>query len=150
MYPQLKDTDHAYLRLCQQEVFYISSNRELNSLGKSFSLERLISIRETPWWDLMIVLRHLMRLPYEPLNLSSLANLTKKTAFFLTLASAKRNSEVNAFSSEVAFSHDHMSVTLSYLPGFFSQNCHTRSACNSLGPSDYPSPISLSWQGFTR
>ena len=53
----------------------ISSNRELNSLVKSFSLERPISIRETPRWDLMIVLRHLMRLPYEPLNLSSLAKL---------------------------------------------------------------------------
>ena len=79
----------------------ISSNRELNSLVKSFSLERPISIRETPRWDLMIVLRHLMRLPYEPLSLSSLANLTKKTAFLLTLASAKRNSEVHAFSSEV-------------------------------------------------
>ena len=35
----------------------------------------------------------------EPMNMASLADMTRKLAFLLTLASAKRNSEVWAFSA---------------------------------------------------
>ena len=40
-----------------------------------------------------------MRPPFEPMNMASLADMTRKLAFLLTLASAKRNSEVWAFVS---------------------------------------------------
>ena len=37
------------------------------------------------------------------MNLASLADMTRKLAFLLTLASARRNSEVWAFSTDVRF-----------------------------------------------
>ena len=52
------------------------------------------------------------------MNVCSLADLTRKTAFLLTLASAKRNSEVWAFSANVVFGHNKQSATLRFLPGF--------------------------------
>ena len=42
----------------------------------------------------------------EPMNMASLADMTRKLAFLLTLASAKRNSEVWAFSADVRFGQD--------------------------------------------
>ena len=44
-----------------------------------------------------------MRPPFEPMNMASLADMTRKLAFLLTLASAKRNSEVWAFRAVVHF-----------------------------------------------
>ena len=46
--------------------------------------------REAPRWVLMVVLRRLMRPPFEPMNMASLADMTIKLAFLLTLASAKK------------------------------------------------------------
>ena len=42
----------------------------------------------------------------EPMNMASLADMTRKLAFLLTLASARRNSEVWAFSADVRFGLD--------------------------------------------
>ena len=94
---------------------------DLNALIRSFSIERPRTVRETPRWDLALVLRFLMRHPFEPMNVCSLADLTRKTAFLLTLASAKRNSEVWAFSADVVFGHDKQSATLRFLPGFIAK-----------------------------
>ena len=44
-----------------------------------------------------------MRPPFEPMNMASPADMTRKLDFLLTLASAKRNSEVWAFSADVCF-----------------------------------------------
>ena len=41
--------------------------------------------------------------PFEPMNMASLADMTRKLAFLLPLASAKRNSEVWAFRAVVRF-----------------------------------------------
>jgi hypothetical protein len=79
----------------------ISHDTDLASVCRGFSIERHISHRDIPRWDLMVVLRYLMKPPFEPMRLSSIADLTRKTAFLLTLAMAKRNSEVWAFSSDV-------------------------------------------------
>ena len=63
--------------------------------------------REAPRWDLMVVLRRLMMPPFEPMNMAGLADMTRKLAFLLTLlASAKRNSEVWAFSADVRYGQD--------------------------------------------
>ena len=45
-----------------------------------------------------------------------LADMTRKLAFLLPLASAKRNSEVWAFSADVRFGQDYNAATLSFLP----------------------------------
>lgn len=44
----------------------ISHNPDLNSLIRSFSVERPRTLRETPRWDLAVVLRYLMRPPLNP------------------------------------------------------------------------------------
>ena len=69
-----------------------------------------------PAWDLDIVLRSLVRSPYEPLREASWKDLTKKTLFLLALATAKRVGELQALSARVAWSGPDASV--SYLPKF--------------------------------
>ena len=86
-------------RSCISKVFLargidISHDRDLNMLVRNFAIERPVQHREAPRWDLMVVLRLLMKPPFEPMNMASLADMTRKLAFLLTLASAKRNSEV--------------------------------------------------------
>ena len=69
----------------------------------------------------MVVLRLLMKPPFEPMNMASLADMTRKLGFLLTLASAKRNSEVWAFSADVRFGQDYNAATLSFLPNFLAK-----------------------------
>ena len=77
--------------------------------------------REAPRWDLMVVLRLPMKPPFEPMNMASLTDMTRKLAFLLTLASAKRNSEVWAFSADLRFGQDYSAATLSFLPNFLAK-----------------------------
>ena len=70
---------------------------------RNVAIECPVQHRVAPRWDLMIVLRCLMRPPFEPMNMASLADMTRKLVFLLTLASAKRNSEVWAFRAVVRF-----------------------------------------------
>ena len=51
----------------------------------------------------MVVLRRSYVTFLEPMNMASLADMTRKLAFLLTLASARRDSEVWAFSADVRF-----------------------------------------------
>ena len=99
----------------------ISSNSDLNLLVRSFTVERPLAHREIPRWDLLVVLRYLMKAPFEKMETSSLKHLTMKTAFLLSLATAKRNSELHAFSAIVAFPDGHASATLSFLPDFIAK-----------------------------
>ena len=50
-----------------------------------------------PKWDLSLVLSHICKAPFEPLHEASLLHLSMKTAFLLTMATARRVSEVHAF-----------------------------------------------------
>ena len=102
-------------RSCISKVFLakgidISHDRDLNMLVRNFAIERPVQHREAPRWDLMIVLRLLMKPPFEPMNMASLADMTRKLAFLLSLATAKRNSEVWAFSADVRFGQDYMQL----------------------------------------
>ena len=99
----------------------ISHNEDLNMLVKSFYIERPVQRRESPRWDLMVVLRHLLKPPFEPMNKASISDITRKTAFLLTLATAKRNSEVWAFSADVRFGHNFNAATLKFLPSFLAK-----------------------------
>ena len=67
-------------------------------------------------WVLDVVLRALRSPPYEPLSEATFRDLTKKTLFLLSLATAKRVGEVQALSARVARQGGDLS--LSYLPGF--------------------------------
>ena len=102
-------------RSCISKVFLargidISHDRDLNMLVRYFDIERPVQHREAPRWDLMVVLRRLMRPPFETMNMASLADMTRKLAFLLALASAKRNSEVWAFRAVVHFRQAVVSV----------------------------------------
>ena len=113
-------------RSCISKVFLargidISHDRDLNMLVRNFAIERPVQHREAPRWDLMVVLRFLMKPPFEPMNMASLADMTRKLAFLLTLATAKRNSEVWAFSADVRFRQDYNAATLLFLPNFLAK-----------------------------
>ena len=116
----------------------ISHDNDLNSLCRGFSLERPIHHREIPRWDLMVVLRYLMKPPFEPMSQCSLADLTRKTAFLVTLATAKRNSEVWALSADVKFGQDKSSATLSFLPGFLAKTQRADRPETALNPVTIP------------
>ena len=99
----------------------ISADRDLNQLIKNFHIERPRALKETPAWDLMIVLRRLMKPPHEPMMEATMADITRKTAFLLTLATAKRNSEVWAFNADIKFGQNYSNATLSFLPMFMAK-----------------------------
>ena len=69
-----------------------------------------------PSWDLPSVLNFLRSSPFEPLSSASLRDLTRKTLFLLSLATAKRVGELQALSRRVFFSSS--SAGLSYVPEF--------------------------------
>ena len=84
------------------------SQRLAVSQRQSSCHEHPAAHRETPSWDLMVVLRYLIRPPFEPLNIAALAHMTRKLAFLLTLvASTKRNSDVWAFKADVCFGQNY-------------------------------------------
>ena len=62
------------------------------------------------------MLRALRGPPYEPLASASFRDVTKKALFLLSLATAKRVSEIQALSARVARTGADLSLT--YLPGF--------------------------------
>ncbi|XP_068238218.1 uncharacterized protein [Palaemon carinicauda] len=97
----------------------LSNNKDLQDLLKSFetSKERRMA---TPGWNLDVVLRFLMSDRFEPLHSASLKDLTLKTLFLVCLASAKRVSEIHAFSRNIGFSTD--KATCSLQLGFLAKN----------------------------
>ena len=101
----------------------IGSDPTISELIRSFELSRPVSRSLTPKWDLSCVLWSLTKAPYEPLSKASMSHLTWKTVFLLTLASAKRRSEIHALSVEgthLRFNPDG-SVTLLCQAGFLAK-----------------------------
>ena len=80
----------------------LGEDRTLQDLLRSFAIERPRRPLSPPSWDLDVVLRHLMSSAFEPLEQCSLRALTKKTLFLVSLATAKRVSEIQALSKTVA------------------------------------------------
>ena len=80
----------------------LGEDRVLHDLVRSFAIERPRRPQVPPSWDLDVVLRHLMSSAFEPLESVSLRILTKKTLFLVSLATAKRVSEIQALSKSVA------------------------------------------------
>ena len=94
----------------------LSTSSVIRDLLRSFYIQRPIRRVTAPNWDLDIVLRALRSPPFEPLGSASFRDLTKKTLFLLSLATARRIGEIQALSAKVAKLGDDLS--LSYLPGF--------------------------------
>ena len=88
----------------------------IKDLLRSFKLESLPRSPNPLSWDLVKVLSFLRDARFEPLTTCDFHMLTMKVLFLLSLATAKRISELHAFSRRVAFPGKDLS--LSYLPEF--------------------------------
>ena len=105
----------------------ISSSPILHDLLRSFQVEAPIREVSPPSWDLPTVLNFLRSSSFEPLSSASLRDLTRKTLFLISLATAKRVGELQALSRRVSFSSS--SAGLSYMPEFVAK---TESAIRPL------------------
>ena len=97
----------------------ISTSPVLQDLLRSFQVEAAPRSIQPPPWDLNKVLVYLRSSVFEPLQSVSLRALSKKTLFLLSLATAKRVSELQALSSIVSFSSE--GAVVSYVPEFLAK-----------------------------
>ncbi|XP_077862457.1 uncharacterized protein LOC144344249 [Saccoglossus kowalevskii] len=82
----------------------ISDDPTISDLFKGFITQAgPIERYKAPAWSLSVVLEALRQFPYEPKELASLQDWTKKTVFLLALASGRRVSEIHALSFEDNF-----------------------------------------------
>ena len=105
----------------------LSSHPVLHDLLRSFRIKRPLPTSRFPSWDLLRVLSPLCGSPFEPLESCSRRDLTRKTLFLLSLATARRVGEFQAVSSAVSSSGG--DLFLSYLPEF---RAKSESASNPL------------------
>ena len=97
----------------------ISTSPVIQDLLCSFKVEAPCRAVRPPSWDLEKVLDFLRSPIFEPLTSCSLRDLTRKTLFLVSLATAKRVGEIQALSRMVSFSST--SVGLSYVPEFLAK-----------------------------
>ena len=103
----------------------IGSDPIISELIRSFELQRPVQRSLAPKWDLSCVLSSLCSEPYEPLHKASRFHLTLKTVFLLAMATARRVSEIHAFSMDsghLRFNQSDGSVSLRTQPGFLAKN----------------------------
>ena len=101
------------------------SHPVLSELIKSFAIQRPVDRPLAPKWDLALVLLHMCKAPFEPLDKASLFYLSVKTVFLVTQATARRVSEVHAFSIDsdhLRFSNLDGSLILRTQLGFLAKN----------------------------
>ena len=80
-----------------------SESPELDALMRSFKLEKPPKRKIVSHWNLLLVLKALLKSPFEPLQKLGLKHLTLKTIFLVALASGRRRSELHA----LCFDSDH-------------------------------------------
>ena len=100
------------------------SHPVLSELMKSFAIQRPVDWPLAPKWDLAFVLTHMCKAPFEPLDKASLFYLSVKTVFLVTLATARRVSEVHALSIDsdhLRFSNLDGSLNTKDTSGIFGQ-----------------------------
>ena len=101
------------------------SHPVLSELIKSFAKQRPVGRSLAPKWDLAFVFSHMCKAPFEPLDKALLFYLSVKTVFLVTLATARRVSEVHAFcidSDHLRFSNLDGSLILRTQVGFLAKN----------------------------
>ena len=109
----------------QDTGYDFGSHPVLSELIKSFQRQRPVDRTLAPKWDLAFVLSHMCKAPFEPLDKASMFFLSVKTAFLLTMATARRISEVHAFSIDAdhfRFSKIDGSLILRTQAGFLAKN----------------------------
>ena len=121
----------------------ISSSPEISLLLKNFDQEFVKNTIAAPKWDLNLVLQSLTRKPYEPLENSSLHNLTLKTTFLLALASAKRISELQGLSYLVKWASDKSSATLNLSTDFIAKTQVPGDSSTAYAPIVIPALTNL-------
>ena len=105
----------------------ISTSPVLQDLLRSFQVAAPSRSIQPPSWDLNKVLTYLCSSTFDPMESVSLRSLFKKTLFLVSLATAKRVSELQALSSIVSFSSE--GAVISYVPEFLAK---TESALRPL------------------
>ena len=103
----------------------IGSDPIISELIKAFEIQRPVQRSLAPKWDLACVLSSLCKFPYEPLHKASVLHLTMKTTLLLTMATAKRVSEIRALAMDTVhlrFDKTDGSVSLRTLMGFLAKN----------------------------
>ena len=119
-------------RAAISRVLRLADNRDLrndpylNALMTNFSNERPKNSKMYPSWDLAIVLKSLMKAPYEPLGSASLEHVTMKTLLLLLLASGCRRSEIHALSVKNVLFIEDKSVVLTPNPKFKAKNFNVK------------------------
>ena len=98
----------------------LADDKDIADVIRFFQLEVPKKHSNSLGWNLDVVLKYLCMPKFEPLESSSLLNLTKKAIFLTALCTAKRVSELQAFSSNVGFSKGEAVLTL--LWGFRAKN----------------------------
>ena len=100
--------------------FDIRGNQDISDVIRSFQIQDPIPAREIVYWNVDVVLKFLCSEKFEPLETCDLVCLTKKALFLVTLALAKRVSEIQALSKLVGFSSQGAMVSL--ILGFRAKN----------------------------
>ena len=101
------------------------SHPVLSELIKPFAIKRPVDRSLAPKWDLAFVLSHICKAQFEPLDKALLFYLSVKTVFLVTLATARRVSEVHALSMDsdhLRFSNLDGSLILRTQLGFLAKN----------------------------
>ncbi len=100
----------------------------LHALISNFGIERPVNRKKYPSWDLTIVLKSLMKAPYEPIASAALKHVAKKTAFLLLLASGARRGEIHALdASNCVYRNQEKSMFLQPVAGFIAKNFNVMS-----------------------
>ena len=94
----------------------LSTHHVLRSLLRSLSLEAPHKPLAPPPWDLDVVPKHLMPETYEPVRLKPFREVTEKTLFLVSFATAKRVGERQGLSRMIS-SHGN-DLELSYMAHF--------------------------------
>ena len=108
-------------------TFDCLNNSYLQAILQNLKIQCPASRFNAPKWDLAVVLRALMKPPFEPLVSIPFDLLTYKTAFLLTLACSARASEMHALSFN-SFSRDRFWNTVWLAPSdvFLAKNQTSR------------------------
>ena len=118
-------------------------DQQLSALILSFFREQPNSVRSFPSWDLSLVLKVLLKPPFEPLQLAELKYVTWKTIFLVLLASGSRRGEIHSLDhSKVRPSLNWSAVTLEPHASFVSKtqirtsgaSCFSAIRIPALGP----------------
>ncbi|MGL5405917.1 MAG: hypothetical protein ACRDAX_03880, partial [Propionibacteriaceae bacterium] len=97
----------------------LANNKDLHDLIRSFETSKS---KEPipPNWNLDVVLKYLSSDRFEPPHLASFRDITRKCLFLLSLATAKRISELHALQDKVGFKGD--SAICSFKTLFLAKN----------------------------